>query len=467
MKKFILFLVSLSFCSYSLSQRCYGISSAAYAYHNGGNGYVLPSKSIVEEEIFNYHNHNIEQANYKNPVMISHKWGNKNITGSAEEIILQIGIATNKAASLHKIPPANLSLVVDISGSMSGDPIEKSKQAMKELVKQLRPTDQVSLVLFGDKVFIPFESKKIGNKKALLKAIEKIDIEGSTNIHLGMQAGYQQVASTFLKNGNNRVIVFTDAKANTGLINPNEILDSTGIYIKDIDLTFIGIGIGFDQNFARQIKSKLRGHLHYVQDIKEIEKLFKNEIEQFLVLPYGKEAKITIEIPEELELKKFYGYSPFYKENKIEIDLDDLQGGLTQIFLLKFNLNTGNKTSIGEVKYTLSFINQNGLDERLEARSNEIQLTTDMLNYNKLDDEDVKKNYCISYMANQLKQATINYESNNNEEMFYQKINQALKKINSEYQDLDDDLKYVYELLLNQTDPTKTAKKELILDDKF
>lgn len=467
MKTHILVITSLCLTLNMHAQRGYGISSAAYAYHHGGNGQIIPSKNVIEEEIFNYHTHNIEAANYNDPVKISHLWGNPNVNASAEEIILQIGLATHRAVNLENIPPANLSLVVDISGSMNGIPIEKSKEAMKELVNQLRPSDQVSLVLFGNEVFVPYPSQKIGDKKSLLAAIDSIRIHGSTDVHLGMQAGYKQVAGTYLKNGNNRVIVFTDAMANTGVIDPNQILSNTNVYIKDIDLTFIGIGMRFDQHFARQIESRLRGHMHFVEDSREITKLFKDEVEQFLVAPYGKDVKLAIEIPKQLSLSKFYGYNTSVSGNTIELDLNDLQGGLTQIFVLKLKRNPQYTGAIDPVKYELSFQNQNGQQELISEQSAPITVVQSNEVYNKLENTEVKKNYCIAYMAGQLKQASIIYENDKDQEKFYHTINQTLAAIDSEYKTLDEDLKYVYDLLSHQTDASKKAKNPLVLNDSL
>lgn len=466
MKTTFLLLASSLLTVGAYAQMGYSISSSAYAYHHGGNGQILPAKYVVEEEIFNYHEHKIEAASYYDPVKISYAWGNEEVNANTEEMILQIGLSTYRSEGLDQIPSANLSLVVDVSGSMGGTPIEKSKAAMRELVKQLRPSDQVSLVLFGSSVAVPFKSQRIGDKKELLKAIDNIGINGSTDVHLGMQTGYQQVASTYLKNGNNRVIVFTDAMANTGVIDPNQILKNTKVYVKDIDLTFIGIGMRFNQDFARQIKTRLRGHMHFVEDSREITKLFKEEVEQFLVAPYGKDAKLKIEIPKQLALSKFYGYSPSISGNTIELNLNDMQGGLTQVFMLKLKRKAGSK-SIDPVKCDLSFTNQAGNPENIVAESSKMKVTSGKSKYDKLTNDEVKKNYCIAYMASQLKDASVKHEKDKDAEKFYHTINQVLASIDSEYKKLDEDLKYVYDLLSKQTDTGKKATKPIALADSL
>ena len=70
-------------------------------------------------------------------------------------------------------------------------------------------------------------------------------------------------------------------------------------------------------------------------------------------------------------------------------------------------------------------------------------------------------------MAGQLKEACIAHENKEDEEKFYQTINQVLKEIDGEYKKLDDDLTYVYELLENQTKKDKKSNKDLALADSF
>lgn len=466
MKKYSILLTSLILASSAFAQLGYGISSASYAYHHGGNGRVLSSKEIVEEEIFNYHEHKIEGATYNDPIAISHAWGNELFNQSTDEVVLQLGIATHRAKDLGNIPSANLSLVVDVSGSMSGEPLETSKEAMKEMVKQMRPSDHVSLVLFGNTVSVPFKSQKIGDKKKLLKEIDAITINGSTNVHLGMLTGYEQVASTFDRNGSNRVIVFTDAMANTGLIDPKQILANTQVYINDIDLTFIGIGMRFNQDFAREIKTKLRGHMHFVEDNREIKKLFKEEVEQFLTAPRGKKVKLTIEIPEQLSLNKFYGYHPSISGNRVEVELDDLQGGLTQILMMKFNREQG-KNEIDELKYEISFVDEYGQQASIAQTTDEIKVKKNKDGYEKLVDPEVKKNYAIVYMSSQLKEASIAYEKDVDLEKYYQTLNQVLATVDGKFDTLDEDLQYVHDLVSKQTNDEKKAEKEVLLADNF
>lgn len=77
------------------------------------------------------------------------------IAGRTQELTLLI--------RLHPAPapkrsggrmPLNLSLVIDRSGSMDGEPLEMAKAALVAALRQLRPEDRVSVVSFDDEVTV-------------------------------------------------------------------------------------------------------------------------------------------------------------------------------------------------------------------------------------------------------------------------------------------------------------------------
>jgi len=59
----------------------------------------------------------------------------------------------------------SISLAIDSSGSMDGEKIEQAKTAALALLKQLRPTDQISIVSFSDTVTVQLPMSHVGNSR--------------------------------------------------------------------------------------------------------------------------------------------------------------------------------------------------------------------------------------------------------------------------------------------------------------
>ena len=95
----------------------------------------------------------------------------------------------------------NISLVLDISGSMEGhDRIDALKIALIHYIKQLRPTDIVSLIVFNEKSSILIPAQKVDDAKYFVTVINNIEAGGGTVIYDALIDGYEQVLKNFKQN---------------------------------------------------------------------------------------------------------------------------------------------------------------------------------------------------------------------------------------------------------------------------
>src|SRR6185436_13698823 len=97
---------------------------------------------------------------------------------------------------IKKHVPLNISVVIDRSGSMYGDKLFHTKEAVKYLVNQLDNSDVLSIVLYDTGVEVFLSPQRVEDKQALLKRIDGIQSQGSTNLEGGIRKGYELVQST-------------------------------------------------------------------------------------------------------------------------------------------------------------------------------------------------------------------------------------------------------------------------------
>ena len=116
---------------------------------------------------------------------------------SAEETTSLYATLDVKAIEHHsaKRPPLNVSIVIDRSGSMSGNKIIHARQAATQLVNLLGPKDRVSVVSYSNDVTVDFPSSLVdeSSRHRLLGAIDSIYIGGGTNLSGGFESGLGQV----------------------------------------------------------------------------------------------------------------------------------------------------------------------------------------------------------------------------------------------------------------------------------
>src|SRR5213594_2559109 len=105
----------------------------------------------------------------------------------------------------------SISLAIDSSGSMDGEKIEQARAAALGLLKQLRPTDQISIVSFSDTVTVQLPMSRVGNSREIAAAVKAISVNGLTAMYDGLQAAFQQARRTSREPGTvNRVLLLTD-----------------------------------------------------------------------------------------------------------------------------------------------------------------------------------------------------------------------------------------------------------------
>ncbi|HEX4149175.1 MAG TPA: VWA domain-containing protein, partial [Pirellulales bacterium] len=112
------------------------------------------------------------------------------------------------------MPTGALALVLDHSGSMSGEKMEMSKDAAIAAVKVLGPGDFIGVVAFDSDAHWVVPMQKVGKADRIVSAIRRLAIGGGTNMQPGMAEGYRaiQAVSAAVKH----VIVLTDGQTEGG-----------------------------------------------------------------------------------------------------------------------------------------------------------------------------------------------------------------------------------------------------------
>ncbi|MCX6293524.1 MAG: DUF3520 domain-containing protein, partial [Sphingobacteriales bacterium] len=175
--------------------------------------------------------------------------------------------------------------LIDVSGSMDmPNRLPLLKAAFQLFVKNLRPVDTVSIVTYGGYVQIWLQPTSGQEQKKILESIELLEASGDTPGESAIRVAYQLAKKTFIKGGNNRVILATDGDFNVGETSEkalDEIISKqrlTGVY-----LTCLGVGMGNLKDSKLQTLAKNgNGNYAYLDDIQEAERVLVKELTQTL-----------------------------------------------------------------------------------------------------------------------------------------------------------------------------------------
>ncbi len=188
-----------------------------------------------------------------------------------------------KKLDLNKVPPGNFVFLIDVSGSMDmPNRLPLIKAAFQMFVKNLRPIDTVSIVMYGGTVGIWLQPTSGAEKEKIIESIESLTAAGDTPGESAIRAAYKLAEKTFIKGGNNRVILATDGDFNVGETTEKALDElitkqrQTGIF-----LTCLGVGMGnFKDSKLQTLAKKGNGNYAYLDDIGEAEKVLVKELTQ-------------------------------------------------------------------------------------------------------------------------------------------------------------------------------------------
>jgi len=175
-------------------------------------------------------------------------------------------------------PPLNVALVLDQSSSMSGDKIERAKQAAIMAVSKLSARDVVSIVTYDSAVRVLVPATQVTDKSRLYNAIESIRANGSTALFAGTSIGADQVSRFLNKEKVNRVVLLSDGMANVGPDSPKELGDlGKALAKKGMSVSTIGLGLGYNEDLMTQLANYSDGNHDFVKDSADLARVFDRE----------------------------------------------------------------------------------------------------------------------------------------------------------------------------------------------
>jgi Ca-activated chloride channel family protein len=223
--------------------------------------------------------------------------------------LLRVGLQTRADTPANR-PDAALTFVIDVSGSM-GEPgkLDLVKDALHYLIGQLRQTDSVGIVAFSYQAEVIQPMTPVGSRSRLHEAVDRLAIEGSTNLEAGLLAGYQVARDGFVPGATNRVILLSDGLPNVGDTSAQAILSKIREEAGQ-QITLLGVGVGSDYGdaFMEQLADQGNGFVVYVSTQAQARQLFVTQLPATLTLQArGAKAQVTF-LPSAVVSYRLLGY---------------------------------------------------------------------------------------------------------------------------------------------------------------
>ncbi|MGW4254865.1 YfbK domain-containing protein [Streptomyces californicus] len=218
-------------------------------------------------------------------------------SGASDWSLLRVGLATEAAPTTAERPPAALTFVVDISGSMAETGrLDLVRTSLDILTDELRDDDSLALVTFSDEAETRLPMTRLGgNRNRIKDVVEELRPARSTNVGAGVTLGYEESVEGHREDATNRVVLLSDALANTGDTEAESILEKIDSARREYGITLFGVGVGSDYGdaFMERLTNKGDGNTTYVGDEEQARKVFVDQLPAHLEIR-ARDAKAQV-----------------------------------------------------------------------------------------------------------------------------------------------------------------------------
>jgi Ca-activated chloride channel family protein len=185
---------------------------------------------------------------------------------------VEVSIDTDGRVAASRAP-SDIVVIVDRSGSMSGQKIEYAKRALRELVYRLTSDDRFGLVEYENSadVLVPLSHVTEGARANFLRTIDRLDVGGGTNMSAGLDLGIAQMTLQREPSRSARVLLLSDGLANQGDSSLSGLTMRAGRAVRgEFVLSTMGIGSDFDETVMTSLARAGTGAFYYLAKLETL-----------------------------------------------------------------------------------------------------------------------------------------------------------------------------------------------------
>ncbi|GAB2862996.1 hypothetical protein GCM10027277_34540 [Pseudoduganella ginsengisoli] len=219
------------------------------------------------------------------------------------DIDIAIDIATKTVIGAEsKHHAINLCIVLDRSGSMTGDKLNQAKNGCVAIYENLNSNDRFTVLAFDDEVVTVTNPQTPPN--LIKERIMSLESGGSTNLSKGWYLGILELQTYATDKHINRLVLLSDGQATVGETK-SSILGSESARARNemgITTSTIGIGSDFEEEILSTLANESGGRFWFIEETK-IEDIIKEEFSGALSVRLER-PRVEVTLPEGVSLQR-------------------------------------------------------------------------------------------------------------------------------------------------------------------
>jgi len=224
--------------------------------------------------------------------------------------------------------PVNLALVIDRSGSMSGEKLAQAKQAARHLVQQLQAADRLAIIHYGSDVkVLPGMPAQPENRERMLSFVDGIWDEGGTNISAGLESARNELVPVSGSFKVNRAILISDGQPTEGVTDDHALISLVQqMRAQGITVSSIGVGTDFNEDLMQSFAEYGSGSYGYLRETAQLATLFQKDLRQASTT-IARGVELSFDLPEGMQVAEVLGYRFTQAGQSVRVALSDFSAG--------------------------------------------------------------------------------------------------------------------------------------------
>lgn len=199
--------------------------------------------------------------------------------GGVLEVLVRVQAPDQPERAKAAVRTKRLALVVDRSGSMSGEPLTQAMRCVTHIANCMTSADQLAVVVYADQVNVLVPLASVNSPEVVRMAVANVESGGCTDLFAGWEEGARQ-----LEGGMDatiaRVILLSDGQANRGLCEVSEIEKQCArLLARGVSTTTVGLGSGFNEDLMIAMARAGGGQQYYGQTADDLFDSFDEELQ--------------------------------------------------------------------------------------------------------------------------------------------------------------------------------------------
>jgi Ca-activated chloride channel homolog len=317
-----------------------------------------------------------------------------------QNVIVKVTLDAPKPTETLSRPAVNLAIVLDRSGSMAGQKLERAKEAAIEALRRLGGQDVFSVIIYDHNVETIVPAQPARNTEGIEARIRQIQPGGTTALFGGVSQGASEIRKNVGGEYVHRIILLSDGIANVGPSTPEDLGRLGAALIKEtISVTTVGVGTDYNEDLMTRLSQNSDGNTYFVEASQDLPRIFAAELGDVLNV-VAKKVHVMIDCPEGITPVKIIGREGRIKGKAVELSMNQLYGGQEKYALVEMQLRgakSGEQMEIAKAQVSYD----NPLTKKRETATGQVsaQFSDDLKQVEKSTNIEVKREYELNQNA--------------------------------------------------------------------